>query len=130
MERVTKADKMAQRIIAHGETLRRMFPATADEDPIALCKRLCLLEGQANRGAVRLCNGEIEQDDWERMSARFLARLETILEFIAAGIPCFINGDPRGYALKIDCEWSGVADSGIHRDWGGYGIIAPDLRES
>ena len=39
----------------------------------------------------------------------------------------FVNNDPRGYALKLKSEF--VIDKKIHRDMGGYGIIAPDFRE-
>jgi len=35
--------------------------------------------------------------------------------------------DPRGYALKLDDEWTRANAPHIHRDWGGYGILAPDL---
>lgn len=38
----------------------------------------------------------------------------------------WINGDPRGYALKVDLR----PGESLHRDLGGYGIIAPDLSES
>jgi hypothetical protein len=38
----------------------------------------------------------------------------------------FFNGDARGYALKINDEF--VKDKEIFKDWGGYGIIAPDFR--
>ena len=37
----------------------------------------------------------------------------------------FINRDPRGYALKLTEEFS--KDKRIYKDWGGYGIIAPDF---
>lgn len=50
-------------------------------------------------------------------------------------VPVFINRDPRGYALKIDDEWirqqradhRTVHMAGIHQDWGGYGILAPEI---
>lgn len=49
----------------------------------------------------------------------------------------FVNRDPRGYALKFSEEWTGRFNqsryaaglSGIHRDMGGYGILAPDLNQ-
>jgi len=44
-------------------------------------------------------------------------------------VPVFINRDPRGYALKINDDWMRATDCRLHRDWGGYGIIAPDLTE-
>jgi len=42
----------------------------------------------------------------------------------------YINGDPRGYTLKLTDEATYEArDKGIniHRDMGGYGIIAPEF---
>jgi hypothetical protein len=39
----------------------------------------------------------------------------------------FINFDPRGCALKIKSE--AVEGVKIYKDWGGNGIIAPDLSE-
>jgi hypothetical protein len=42
--------------------------------------------------------------------------------------PIFFNRDPRGYALKIPSEWMHAhPEVSLHRDWGGYGILAPDL---
>ncbi len=45
----------------------------------------------------------------------------------AISVPVFINRDPRGYALKIDDHYMREHDAALHQDWGGYGIIAPDL---
>lgn len=42
-------------------------------------------------------------------------------------VPVFINRDPRGYALKIDDGWMREHNAELHRDWGGYGIIAPEI---
>lgn len=47
-------------------------------------------------------------------------------------IPVFINLDPRGYALKIDDEWMRAnqgkwGDDNLTTDWGGYGLIAPEI---
>lgn len=44
-------------------------------------------------------------------------------------VPVFLNSDPRGYALKILSEYVAKHELSIHRDWGGYGILAPDLTE-
>jgi hypothetical protein len=59
---------------------------------------------------------EAEEEEYE---AYLLARLQRLMEN-APGL--FINGDPRGYALKVQPEH---ADD-LPRDWGGYGLIAPD----
>lgn len=46
-------------------------------------------------------------------------------------VPVFINRDPRGYALKIKSEYMAgagwIAQLALMRDWGGYGIIAPEI---
>ena len=46
-------------------------------------------------------------------------------------VPIFINRDPRGYALKIKSEYMAgagwIAQWALMRDWGGYGIIAPEI---
>ena len=44
-------------------------------------------------------------------------------------VPIFLNLDARGYSLKIDCEWMRANRNRLYRDWGGYGILAPDLSE-
>lgn len=42
-------------------------------------------------------------------------------------VPIFVNRDPRGYALKIDDKWMREHKAALHQDWGGYGIIAPEI---
>lgn len=47
-------------------------------------------------------------------------------------IPVFVNLDPRGYSLKIDDQWMRANqgkwnDDNLTTDWGGYGIIAPEI---
>lgn len=52
-------------------------------------------------------------------------------------VPIFINRDPRGCALKIRDDWMrdnmhdgarGYAIARLERDWGGYGILAPEIK--
>ena len=42
-------------------------------------------------------------------------------------VAVFVNQDPRGYALKIDDEYMRAHGLDLHRDMGGFGILAPDL---
>jgi hypothetical protein len=44
-------------------------------------------------------------------------------------VPVFLNGDPRGYSLKIEDSWMREHKAELHRDWGGYGILAPEIKE-
>jgi len=59
--------------------------------------------------------------------ARF-TRIQVATKMAEDGmIPVFFNSDPRGYALKIKDDYT--RDITIYRDWGGYGILAPDFSE-
>jgi len=46
------------------------------------------------------------------------------LEMVLGGLPpgFFVNGDPRGYALKLE---PGSVPFPLHEDWGRYQILAP-----
>ena len=43
----------------------------------------------------------------------------------------FINSDPRGHALKLDCGDAGqpgvTIPEGMEKDWGGNGILAAEI---
>jgi len=129
----TKA-AMYDRIRKHGETLLSMFPDATIKDPVKLCKALRRIETQGHTLAERECNGSLPYDgpgSWETVSGSLVARAVRILGPLAAGV-VFGNGDPRGYFLKIEDAAMRVTfhNSTLHRDWGGYGILAPDLTES
>jgi len=124
---MNKREKMYKRIEKHGNDLIRLFPDTVELDPIKLCKKLRTIELKAERITLELCNGV--------PSARAVAaeaQLEKIHDKICQilGVTrrwqhLFINRDPRGYALKLSEEFA--QDKQIYKDWGGYGILAPDF---
>ena len=119
-------------VIEHGENLLRIFPYATERDPVKLCKRLRKLEKQGEALALRLCNGpEFAEGKDDEIEAAIMAELDGLLYYKAAHIPVFLNRDPRGYALKIKDSWMRERhELRLHRDWGGYGIIAPDLTEN
>lgn len=41
---------------------------------------------------------------------------------------CFVNTDPRGYALKIRITHEEIKEFNLYTDWGGYGIIVPCVK--
>ena len=123
----TKAQRMYDRIRKHGADLDRIFGL--DEDPVALCKRLRRLETKAHKLAEDYCNGLLESPAYELQAGQLLAKVDQLLHYETAGVPVLLNGDPRGYALKIDDDYVREHNLDIYRDWGGYGILAPDLRE-
>ena len=125
---MTKKDRQQEAILQHGFKLIRVFNLPEGTMPVQLCKRVHRLEVEAHRMAEALCNGEIDQEGYEeKKEASILKRLDAILNFKAQGIPVFLNGDPRGYALKIDDAYVKEHNLDIHRDWGGYGIICPEF---
>ena len=114
----------------HGERLQAIFPQTRTLDPVALCKKLRRLEREGAALGLRLCNGpQMKEGEDDAVEARIIARADALLGYRAAGVPVFLNRDPRGYALKIDEKYMRDGEVLLHRDWGGYGIIAPDLTE-
>lgn len=131
--------KTQSAVIKHGEQLLAIFPNATERDPVKLCKKLRKLEREGEALGLRLCNGpEFKNEDGiDLVEARILIKVDAILNFTQEKIPVFVNRDPRGYALKIDDEWLRTIPteamrqrfSPLHRDWGGYGILAPDLTE-
>ena len=121
-----KKEILYSRITKHGQNLKAVFNLDQDIDPVKLCKRLFRLENKAHKLAVDFCNGEIDQLEWDQKADKILTKVEAILKNKKV---LFLNGDARGYALKIDDEYIRNNNLNIHRDWGGYGIVAPDFRE-
>lgn len=123
---MNKKEILYSRITKHGQDLKAVFNLDRDIDPVKLCKRLLRLETKAHKLAVDFCNGVIDQLEWDKKADQILTKVEAILKNKKV---LFCNGDARGYALKIDDEYIRNNNFNIHRDWGGYGIIAPDFRE-
>jgi hypothetical protein len=128
MPKMTKKQERDEAILQHGFKLQRIFPKTRDMGPVEVYAALLHIEMQAHRNAERECNDEHYTTEMaERNDARMLARLDEILGFKAAGIPVFVNGDPRGYALKIKDKYVREHKLDIYTDWGGYGILTPEF---
>jgi hypothetical protein len=117
---------MMERVYKHGEHLNEIFHT--DLEPVQLAKKVHRLETIAHRLAEDYCNGLIESDDWHDIKEeKVLRSLDKLLRFTEQGIPVIMNGDPRGYALKIDDAYIREHNITIYRDFGGYGILAPEF---
>jgi hypothetical protein len=91
----------------------------------AVYNALRRLEKRACRANEAACNTPEGAEAQDGEHAAVLAGVRGILGYIPRGF--FVNGDPRGYALKIDNEKVTVP-AGITTDWGGYGCLAPTFK--
>lgn len=107
----------------HIKLLGEMFGPTCS-NPYATFEILLKAEKEASRKATQYCNGEIDGDAYEKWQEKFVKRLTKNLGAKEMPNGFFINGDPRGYSLKMK---EGTFPQGFYRDFGGYGILAPDF---
>jgi hypothetical protein len=138
--------KTLEAVKKHGENLLEIFPNSTERDPVALCKKVRRIETSLQRPLLDYCNGDCTLEAVDQAEAGALKRLGALLwGNTVPDVPVFVNRDPRGYALKIDDAWirekgwtlngsnrhtngsGSIAVARLHRDMGGYGIIAPDL---
>jgi len=118
------------RVEKHGRQLLDIFLHAMEQNPVKLCSKLRRIEAQALQISLRICNGpEYEPSQLEKATEMIKRKLDSLLRYKVAGIPVIVNRDPRGYQLKIDDEWMATHRASLHRDMGGYGIIAPDLSD-
>lgn len=108
-------------------------------------RTLRTLENRAHRNAELYCGSSyhdgvtnrwidlsIDSEEYERRQERIIEQVKALFNGeLPTGF--FINGDPRGYALKINAgNEAGMTyhpeyiPEGMHTDWGGYGILAPE----
>lgn len=128
----TKNQRQYEAIEAHGRNLLAIFQNATEKNPVSLCKKLRRLESKASRITTDYCNGEFDAgENGEKLDAALeaiLAKVNAILGNTGKShVPVFINRDPRGYALKIDDVWMHNKQPRLYRDFGGYGIIAPEI---
>ena len=117
--------KMYRNISNHGENLKKVFSLPADTDPVKLCKKLFSLEAKAYKLSMQSCNGDLEVEQWEAETDKILNKVDQLLGYSDKNISVFANADARGYTLKIKPQ---DTPSYLFKDWGGFGIIAPDFR--
>ena len=126
---MNRKDRQREQILQHGFKLIRAFNLPQGTSPVGLCKAVHRIENKLHQYAEDACNGVFPEGKAGKVEKSALKRLDILLNFKAQGIPVFINGDPRGYSLKISDEYMRAHDLDLPRDWGGYGIIAPELNE-
>ena len=139
MKAETKKELMYNNIKRHGENLNNIF--NTGIEPIELCKKLLRVERKAHLATTCLMNtntlnllernkftGYDLKDATEKEVEVFFNGIEKQLVKILgekAKDLVYINFDARGYAIKIKSEKA--KDLNIHKDFGGFGIIAPEF---
>lgn len=122
-----KASQLEQ-ITRHGENLNAIF--NTGLDPVTLCKKLRRLELKASILTTRECNtGEDKGPELSKVltSVKKILFPSPFTNSVELYKAVFINGDTRGYALKIKDQFVRDNNFKIYQDWGGYGILAPEF---
>jgi hypothetical protein len=114
-----------EEVLFHAFTLARIFPNHTAKTARQFYAGVQSLESLAHDQAERECNGEVGEAESE--AAWGLLRRELVALLGETGVPVIFNCDPRGYALKIEASYMSKHSVAIERDWGGYGILAPDF---
>ena len=123
---MNKHQRMYQQIEKHGKDLIAVFNLPSTTDPIGLCKKLRRLEVEASRKMIDYCNGAIDGDEIDAYQDKLVPRILKVIGKDNLDM-LKINRDPRGYTLKLTTK--AIHGASIHKDWGGYGILAPDFNE-
>ncbi len=121
--------KNADQLFRHVCNLQKLANVSTYHEAFLIYKKLHRIEARMNRIFTDECNGylELNEDQEEKRNRRVIKQLNDMLPGLKT---IFLNGDPRGYALKISSEEAReLRDKGIniYTDWGGYGILCPEF---
>ena len=131
---MTKKEQRQAQLDRHYNSLNNLYKLNTGEDhpnPKRLSSTLLRLEREAHRETVGQMNDDIgeqcnEDGDYIESDKRIEAIKEKVLKLFKGNLNgFFINYDARGYAMKIKTE--AIGDTGLYRDFGGYGILAPEI---
>lgn len=117
------------KVIANQRTFYTKFFGVKYLDFIEVFEKMYKLEAAASRLSLGYCCGTITTEQWETKTEKLLEKVRALLP--KNGKHVYVNGDARGYALKVRGEVSEKLKYKYmpgHTDWGGYYILAPELR--
>jgi len=119
----TRTELTQRRRKAHHAALKEL----SGLDGLTLWRKLRRIETELFRACENYSNGTngVDLPAWEE--AKRVGRNRLINAFggtIPQGV--FINSDPRGHMLKLDCDVRSIPD-GMERDMGGNGILAAEI---
>lgn len=136
--KLNKRERRAQALLAHYATCERLARhlGRPDQDGKKISVALWKIERDAHNAATAQCNGEAcngqpyrGEAQWDGFRSTIGVRVAEVLGKLPPGF--FVNGDPRGYSLKIDPDNQQgaelIAAVNMPKDWGGYGILSPEI---
>ena len=123
MEAIDKKKLKQKYIDEHIHNINELFNASLDRGKYEI---LLELEELAHNQAEIWCERSYSDKEREEVEKYFISTLTDLLS-ITGHQAIFFNGDPRGYALKIKDDFIRDSKVNIYKDWGGYGIFAPDF---
>lgn len=117
--------QVIERRKAHHHALETLaLTVGCDIQGVTLWRKLLKIERAVSYACLQYSNdSNFGLDQWEVVkddARKQLAKL--FCGQIPKGV--YVNGDPRGHALKVDCDLAPIPE-GMERDWGGNGILAP-----
>lgn len=140
---MTQKETITRDRIAHHRALETLRVPTCSKSGIQLWRKLCELERLAHAGATAFCNGERirlswplfgpreydfnrDENAWDSLRSVATDCVRNVFGHVPTGF--FVNGDARGYALKLDPEKTTIPQ-GMHTDMGGNGILAARINQ-
>lgn len=130
MKNITKKERRQAQLDRHYKALEALAKHLGVDSPNGkkLSVALLKLEQEAHSKAEAYCNGDINSEEWDAVQDAIEQRVKTL--FGGCDVPgFFVNGDPRGCALKIDSDTQAqfIEKIGLYKDWGGYGLLSPTI---
>ncbi len=127
--------------VAHHRALEKLRAENCALSGLQIWRKLVDLERLAHAAAEASCNGEnirlvwplfgprdydfsTDEKAWDNLCSVATDCVRNVFGCVPAGF--IVNGDARGYALKIDGD-SGAVPAGMHTDWGRNGILAAQI---
>ena len=128
----TTTERIEKRRKAHHAALAKLAGGKADG--LKLWRKLRAIERSLYVQCEHYTNGTggVDSEQWEREKE---AAREALRVAFGGKIPTgvYINGDPRGHMLKLDCGSAGepgvAIPEGMEKDSGGDGILAAEITE-
>lgn len=109
------------------EVQKYAYSVTGEE----VYQKLCRIEAKAHRQQERECNGETTEEQAQKADERTRKQVAELLPRLESlRLKFYINGDPRGYTLKIDAaDQPRLIALGFstYTDFGGCIILAPEF---